>query len=97
VSQDWPRFAEQADKQGRRATRFLSDLVENELAECDCSPSGLNRWRLRWRTALRTISPNRIFETCDAIIDHFCDAWNKLINQPGHIMSVGRRQWFQEF
>ena len=24
---------------------------------------------------------NRIFETYDEIVDHFCDAWNKLIGQ----------------
>ena len=40
---------------------------------------------------------NRIFETCDEIVDHCCDAWNKLISQPGHIMSIGHRQWAQEF
>jgi DNA replication protein DnaC len=31
----WPRFAEQADKEGWRAARLLSVLVEHELAERD--------------------------------------------------------------
>ena len=31
----WPRFAEQADKEGWRAARLLSALVEHELAERD--------------------------------------------------------------
>ena len=40
---------------------------------------------------------NRIFETYDEIVDHCCDAWSKLISQPQHIISIGRRQWAQEF
>lgn len=40
---------------------------------------------------------NRIFESYNEIVDHCCDAWNKLIGQPARIMSIGRRQWAQEF
>jgi hypothetical protein len=36
---------------------------------------------------------NRVFENFDAIIDAVCDAWNKLINQPNTITSIGMRQW----
>jgi hypothetical protein len=36
---------------------------------------------------------NRVFENFDAIIDAACDAWNKLINQPNTITSIGMRQW----
>ena len=36
---------------------------------------------------------NRIFESYDDILDHCCDAWNKLIEQPWTIMSIGLRQW----
>ncbi|MDN5939416.1 MAG: IS21-like element helper ATPase IstB [Salinisphaera sp.] len=32
----WPQFAERADKEGWPAARFLSALVEHELAERDC-------------------------------------------------------------
>ena len=31
----WPQFAEQADKEGWPAARFLAALVEHELAERD--------------------------------------------------------------
>ena len=34
---------------------------------------------------------NRIFNSFDDIVDHCCDAWNKLINQPWRIMSIGLR------
>jgi hypothetical protein len=40
---------------------------------------------------------NHIFETYDDIVDHCCDAWNKLISQPERIMSIGCRQWALEF
>ncbi len=40
---------------------------------------------------------NRVFESYDEIVDHCCDAWNKLIDQPSRIMSIGHRQWAQEF
>ena len=40
---------------------------------------------------------NRIFESYDGILDHCCEAWNKLIAQPDRITSIGCRQWAQEF
>ena len=35
---------------------------------------------------------NRIFKSFDDIVDHCCDAWNKLIDQPWRIMSIGLRE-----
>ena len=35
---------------------------------------------------------NRVFEFYDEIIDHCCDAGNKLIELPLRIMSIGNRQ-----
>ena len=36
---------------------------------------------------------NRIFKTCDDILDQCCFAWNRLIDQPWPIMFIGLRQW----
>jgi transposase len=36
---------------------------------------------------------NRVFDGYDAIIDAACDAWRKLIHQPGTITSIGMRDW----
>ena len=36
---------------------------------------------------------NRVFTSYDNIIDHCCEAWNKLVHQPSRIMSIGRRNW----
>jgi hypothetical protein len=36
---------------------------------------------------------NRVFETYDEIIDAACEAWNKLIDLPEVITSIGTREW----
>ncbi len=40
---------------------------------------------------------NRVFASCEDIVDHCCAAWNKLIEQPWRIMSVGLRKWAHRF
>jgi len=40
---------------------------------------------------------NRIFESYEQIVTLCCEAWNKLIDQPWKIMSIGRRQWAHGF
>ena len=36
---------------------------------------------------------NHIFKDYDAILDAVCDAWNRLIDEPDRIRSIGSRQW----
>lgn len=36
---------------------------------------------------------NRVFSSHDDIVDHCCDAWNKLVDQPWKIMSIGHQEW----
>ena len=40
---------------------------------------------------------NRVFTSHDNIVDHCCEAWNKLIDQPWRIMTIGRRKWARGF
>jgi transposase len=40
---------------------------------------------------------NRIFKSYDDLVDHCCAAWNKLVDQPWRIMSIGLRQWARGF
>jgi putative transposase len=40
---------------------------------------------------------NRIFKSYDDLVDHCCEAWNKPVDQPWRIMSIGLRQWVHEF
>ncbi len=36
---------------------------------------------------------NRVFNSYDDIVAHCSDAWNKLVDQPWRIMSIGLRDW----
>src|SRR3954453_7483136 len=36
---------------------------------------------------------SRVFASYRNIVDHCCDAWNRLIDQPWLIMSIGLRDW----
>ena len=40
---------------------------------------------------------NRIFKSEDEIVSICSDAWNRLIDQPWKIMSIGRRKWAHGF
>ncbi len=40
---------------------------------------------------------NRVFKSYDDLVDHCCQAWNKLVDQPWRIMSIGLRQWAHGF
>jgi hypothetical protein len=40
---------------------------------------------------------NRVFKSYEDILDHCCDTWNKLIDQPWRIMSIGMRDWTNQF
>lgn len=40
---------------------------------------------------------NRIFTSYDNLVDHCYEAWNKLMDQPWRIMSIGLRDWAHEF
>jgi putative transposase len=40
---------------------------------------------------------NRVFKNYDDIVAHCCESWNKLIDQPCRISSIGRRAWTNGF
>jgi transposase len=40
---------------------------------------------------------NRVFATYDDIVAHCCEAWNKLIDQPWRIISIGMRDWAHRY
>ena len=40
---------------------------------------------------------NRVFTSYDDILDHGCHAWNKLVDQPWRITSIGLRDWAHGF
>jgi len=50
-----------------------------------------------WQFMRENWLSNRIFESDDQIVALCCEAWNKLIDQPWMIMSIGRRKWAHGF
>jgi len=40
---------------------------------------------------------NRVFRDHDDIVDHCCHHWNRLVDQPWRIMSIGMREWAHGF
>ena len=39
----------------------------------------------------------RVFEAHDDIVDHCRNAWNRLVDKPSRIMSIGMREWTHGF
>lgn len=46
-----------------------------------------------WQDMRQTWLSNRVFETCSDIFDAGCGAWNRFIDQPQTITSIGSRKW----
>ena len=40
---------------------------------------------------------NRVFASYEDILDRCCAAWNRLMDQPWRIMSIGLRDWAHRF
>ena len=50
-----------------------------------------------WQFMRNNWLSNRIFSSYQNIVTHCCEAWNKLIDQPWKIISLGYRQWAHGF
>jgi hypothetical protein len=46
-----------------------------------------------WQFLRENWLSSRVFASYRDIVDHCCDAWNRLIDQPWLIMSIGLRDW----
>lgn len=53
----------------------------------------LNPMENVWQYMRQTWLSNRVFETYGDILDAGCKAWNRLIDQPDTITSIGSRKW----
>ena len=50
-----------------------------------------------WRFMRDNWLSNRVFKSYDNIVAHRCESWNKLVDQPWRISSIGRCSWAHEF
>ena len=57
----------------------------------------LNAQENVWRFMRENWLSNRIFTSYEDLLDHCCDAWNNLVEQPWRIMSLGLRDRAHEY
>jgi transposase len=85
------------DQAGWHMTRKLVVPANITLLPLPARSPELNPVENLWQFMRENWLGNRIFGSYEAILDHCCDAWNKLIDQPWRIMSIGRRAWAYGF
>jgi len=59
--------------------------------------SELNPQENVWQFMRDNWLSNRVSTSHDNLVDHCCDAWNKLVDQSWTIMSLGLRGWAHRF
>jgi len=59
--------------------------------------SGAESARERLAVHARKLALQPSIQSYADILDHCCYAWNKLVEQPWRIMSLGMRDWANEF
>ncbi len=50
-----------------------------------------------WQFMRENWLSNRMFQSYDEIVALCCEAWNKLIERPWKIISIGMREWAHRF
>ena len=53
--------------------------------------------RIRLAVDARQLALRLVFKSYDDLVDHFCEAWNRLVDQPWRIMSIALCQWAHGF
>ena len=81
------------DQAGWPMSDKLNDAKNITLSSRPSRCPELNPTENVWQFLRDNCPENRVFKSCDDIVDHCCDAWNKLVNQPWRIMSIGLRDW----
>ena len=81
------------DQAGWHTTQKLAMPPNITLVHLPPRAPELNPVENIWQFLRDNWLSNRIFHSYDDILDHCCHAWNKLIDQPWTIMSIGLRKW----
>jgi transposase len=50
-----------------------------------------------WQYIRENWLSNRVFESYDDIVTLACEAWNRLMDRPSRIMTIGLREWAHGF
>lgn len=81
------------DKAGWHVSKALAVPSNITLIPLPAKSPELNPVENIWQFMRENWLSNRIFTSYDDIVGHCCEAWNKLIDQPWKIMSIGLRDW----
>ena len=77
--------------------RQTGDPAKHHAAAPAAKVAELNPVENIWQFLRDNWLSNRIFKSYDDIVALCCEAWNKLIEQPWKIMSIGLRKWAHGF
>jgi transposase len=81
------------DQAGWHVTKKLTIPENMTLLPLPARSPELNPVENVWQYMRENWLGNRIFKSYVDIVDHCCHAWNKLIDQPERITSIGLRKW----
>ena len=79
------------DKAGWHVSKALAATSNITLIPLPAKSPELNPVENIWQFMRENWRSNRIFTSYDDIVGHCCEAWNKLIDQPWKIISIGLR------
>jgi transposase len=81
------------DRAGWHVTAKLGVPENITLVPLPSKSPELNPVENIWQYMRDNWLSNRIFANYEDILDHCCFNWNKLVERPWLIMSIGTRQW----
>ena len=85
------------DRAGWHQSKNLVVPANITLVPLPAKAPELNPVENIWQFMRENWISNRIFTSYPDILDHCCDAWNKLTDRPWLIMSIGLRDWAHRF
>jgi transposase len=85
------------DQAGWHVSRKLKVPPNITLLPLPAKAPELNPVENIWQYLRENWISNRVFTSYADILNHCCEAWNKLIDRPWTIMSIGLRDWAHEF
>ena len=85
------------DQAGWHTARALAVPDNITLMPLPSHAPELNPQENTWQFMRDNWLSNRVFGSYDDIVDHCCTAWNRLVDQPWTIMSIGLREWAHGF
>jgi hypothetical protein len=81
------------DQAGWHVSRKLKVPGQHHASPTAAKAPELNPVENIWQYVRENWLSNRVFTSYTDILDHCCEAWNKLVAQPWTIMSIGLREW----